>query len=78
LLELKSSLQVPYETPRALETHELPGVVADFTNAAKNAISCGFDGIELHAGVCVCVCTCQTLISCFRSQGLPDYQSLQY
>jgi N-ethylmaleimide reductase len=48
-------VQVPYETPRALETHELPGVVADFTNAAKNAISAGFDGIELHGGVCVCV-----------------------
>jgi 2,4-dienoyl-CoA reductase-like NADH-dependent reductase (Old Yellow Enzyme family) len=46
---------VPYETPRALDTHELPGVVADFANAAKNAISCGFDGIELHGGVCVCV-----------------------
>jgi len=51
-------VQVPYETPRALETHELPGVVADFTNAAKNAISAGFDGIELHGGVCVCVCVC--------------------
>jgi hypothetical protein len=49
---------VPYETPRALETNELPGVVAEFKNAAKNAISCGFDGIELHGGVCVCVCVC--------------------
>jgi hypothetical protein len=41
-----------------LETNELPGVVAEFKNAAKNAISCGFDGIELHGGVCVCVCVC--------------------
>ncbi|CAK9868738.1 unnamed protein product [Sphagnum jensenii] len=50
LVHIKDGAKVPYETPRALETHELPGVVADFANAAKNAISCGFDGIELHAG----------------------------
>jgi 2,4-dienoyl-CoA reductase-like NADH-dependent reductase (Old Yellow Enzyme family) len=56
LVHIKDGAKVPYETPRALETNELPGVVAEFKNAAKNAISCGFDGIELHGGVCVCVC----------------------
>jgi N-ethylmaleimide reductase len=29
--------QVPYETPRALETSELPAIVADFRQAARNA-----------------------------------------
>lgn len=36
-------------TPRALETEELPGVVAEFVEAARNAIEAGFDGVELHA-----------------------------
>ncbi len=35
-------------TPRALETAEIPGIVADFVQAAKNAIAAGFDGVELH------------------------------
>jgi N-ethylmaleimide reductase len=35
-------------TPRALETHELPGIVAQFHAAAKNAKAAGFDGVELH------------------------------
>lgn len=35
-------------TPRALETTEIPGIVADFVQAAKNAIAAGFDGVELH------------------------------
>ncbi len=38
----------PYVVPRALETSELPGVVADFVRAAENAIAAGFDGVELH------------------------------
>ncbi|KAL4140564.1 hypothetical protein PRNP1_014846 [Phytophthora ramorum] len=37
-----------YVTPRALETHEIPGVVADYKRAAENAIAAGFDGVELH------------------------------
>jgi N-ethylmaleimide reductase len=35
-------------TPRALETHELPGIVAQFRRAAENAKAAGFDGVELH------------------------------
>jgi N-ethylmaleimide reductase len=35
-------------TPRALETHEIPGVIAQFKRAAENAKAAGFDGVELH------------------------------
>jgi N-ethylmaleimide reductase len=34
--------------PRALESHEIPGVVAQFKHAAENAKAAGFDGVELH------------------------------
>lgn len=39
----------PYETPRALETREIAGVVADYRRAAARARSAGFDGVEIHA-----------------------------
>lgn len=39
---------VDYEVPRALETHEIAGVVRDYGRAAKNARLAGFDGVELH------------------------------
>lgn len=35
--------------PRALEASELPGIVADYVRAAKNAIAAGFDGVEVHS-----------------------------
>src|ERR1700722_8761315 len=35
-------------TPRALETHELPGIVTQFQKGAENAKAAGFDGVELH------------------------------
>jgi N-ethylmaleimide reductase len=35
-------------TPRALETHEIPGIVEQFRNGAENAKAAGFDGVELH------------------------------
>jgi N-ethylmaleimide reductase len=38
-----------YVTPRPLETHEIPGVVADYRHAAMNAKEAGFDGVEIHA-----------------------------
>ncbi|CAE6780057.1 alkene reductase [Xanthomonas arboricola] len=38
----------PYETPRALGTEEIPGIVADFRRAAENAKRAGFDGVEVH------------------------------
>jgi len=34
--------------PRALETAEIARVVADFSQAAENAVRAGFDGVELH------------------------------
>lgn len=40
--------RVPYETPRALETGEIAGIVADFRKGAENAKEAGFDGVELH------------------------------
>lgn len=39
----------PYPVPRALETAEIPGIVADFRRGAENAKRAGFDGVELHA-----------------------------
>jgi N-ethylmaleimide reductase len=35
-------------TPRALAIGELPGIVAQFRQAAENAKAAGFDGVELH------------------------------
>jgi N-ethylmaleimide reductase len=35
-------------TPRALEAHEIPGIVDDFRRGAENAKAAGFDGVELH------------------------------
>jgi N-ethylmaleimide reductase len=34
--------------PRALDAEEIPGIVRDFRHAARNAISAGFDGVEVH------------------------------
>lgn len=34
--------------PRALALDEIPTIVADFAQAAKNAITAGFDGVEIH------------------------------
>jgi N-ethylmaleimide reductase len=39
----------PYETPRALETEEVPEIVKDFRRAAERARAAGFDGVELHS-----------------------------
>lgn len=39
----------PFVTPRALETHEISGIVDDFRKAAINAVAAGFDGVEIHA-----------------------------
>jgi 2,4-dienoyl-CoA reductase-like NADH-dependent reductase (Old Yellow Enzyme family) len=38
-----------YETPRALETAEIAGVIEAFRKGAENAKEAGFDGVELHA-----------------------------
>ncbi|EGZ29892.1 hypothetical protein PHYSODRAFT_284531 [Phytophthora sojae] len=36
-------------TPRALEADEIPGIVEDYKTATKNALTAGFDGVELHS-----------------------------
>jgi 2,4-dienoyl-CoA reductase-like NADH-dependent reductase (Old Yellow Enzyme family) len=40
--------QTGYETPRALEAGEIPGIVEAFRRGAKNAKAAGFDGVEIH------------------------------
>ena len=37
-----------FVTPRALETREIPGIVAQFQHAAEMAQRAGFDGVEVH------------------------------
>jgi len=37
-----------YPTPRALDTEEIPGIVAAFRKGAENAKLAGFDGVEIH------------------------------
>ena len=39
---------VPFATPRALATEEIPGIVAEFRRAAANARGAGMDGVEIH------------------------------
>lgn len=38
----------PFVTPRALETEEIPGIIEQFRQGAKNALEAGFDGVEIH------------------------------
>ncbi|WP_375502590.1 alkene reductase [uncultured Jatrophihabitans sp.] len=40
--------QQPYPTPRALDTDEIAGVVAEFVHAARTAVDAGADGVEIH------------------------------
>ena len=40
---------VPFETPRALATEEVPEVVEQYREGAANARRAGFDGVEIHA-----------------------------
>lgn len=40
---------VDYVEPRALDASELPGIVADYVQASKNAMKAGFDGVEIHS-----------------------------
>lgn len=37
-----------YETPRALETDEIAGIVEAYRQGAENAKRAGFDGVEIH------------------------------
>ena len=40
----------PFETPRALKTGEIPGIVDQFRQGARNAMEAGFDAVEIHGG----------------------------
>jgi N-ethylmaleimide reductase len=40
--------KVKIPTPRALETNEIPAIIAQFRKGAENAKAAGFDGVELH------------------------------
>ncbi|GLW33813.1 alkene reductase [Actinoplanes regularis] len=37
-----------FETPKELTEDEIAATIADFATAARNAISAGFDGVEIH------------------------------
>lgn len=39
----------PSEVSRPLSIEEIPGLVADYIRAARNAMSAGFDGVQIHA-----------------------------
>jgi N-ethylmaleimide reductase len=38
----------PFGIPRALELDEIPGVVEQYANGARQALESGFDGVEIH------------------------------
>ncbi len=38
-----------YETPRELALPEIRQIIANYAQAAQNAVAAGFDGVELHA-----------------------------
>ncbi len=40
--------QADYETPRALDLTEIPGIVAEYRRGAENSKAAGFDGVEVH------------------------------
>lgn len=40
---------LPFVQPRALETDEIAGIVADYAHAARCAKLAGFDGVEVHS-----------------------------
>ena len=39
----------PFVAPRPLKTGELPGIVEQHRQGARNALEAGFDGVEIHA-----------------------------
>jgi N-ethylmaleimide reductase len=38
----------PIPTPRALDIAEIPAIVEQYAQAARNALAAGFDGVEVH------------------------------
>ncbi len=41
--------KMPFETPRALETEEIQGIINDYCTASRFALDAGFDGVEVHS-----------------------------
>jgi N-ethylmaleimide reductase len=41
--------RAPFETPREISFEEIPVLVDEYREAARNALAAGFDGVELHA-----------------------------
>lgn len=39
----------PFVEPRALKTSEINNIMGDYQQAARHALSAGFDGVEIHA-----------------------------
>lgn len=39
---------VPFDTPRALDRDEIPGLIESYRAAAQRAQQAGFDGVEIH------------------------------
>lgn len=37
-----------FVVPRALETHEIPGIIEEYRKGSENAQRAGFDGVEIH------------------------------
>jgi N-ethylmaleimide reductase len=52
LIFLESRTQARPSMPRALETGEIPAILADYANAARKAKDAGFDGVEVHSANC--------------------------
>lgn len=47
-LQFRGDGGVPFEVPRPLDASEIPGVVDQYRQGAKNAKDAGFDGVEIH------------------------------
>ena len=41
--------EVPFELPREIEFPQIPALVDEYRDGARNALAAGFDGVELHA-----------------------------
>jgi 2,4-dienoyl-CoA reductase-like NADH-dependent reductase (Old Yellow Enzyme family) len=39
----------PYEQARPLDVNEIPRLLDDYRNAARNALKAGFDGVQIHS-----------------------------
>ena len=40
--------EAPFSMPRALELHQIPGIIEEFRSGAERALRAGFDGVEIH------------------------------